>query len=118
MMTVTPQAADQIRNAASQSGAHGMHLRVAAKRLADGSVNYGIGFDHERENDNAVESQGVTLLIAPQSKDLLENITLDYVELEPGDFQFIFIDRTEHPLGAGDDTAPKGDCGRGKCGCG
>ena len=72
----------------------------------------------QQENDNAVESQGVTLLIAPQSRDLLENITLDYVELEPGDFQFIFIDRAEHPLGTGADAAPKGGCGSGKCGCG
>jgi len=118
MMTVTPQAADQIRTAASQSDAEGLQLRVAAKRLTDGSVNYGMGFDHERDNDDMVESQGVTLLIAPQSRDLLENITLDYVELEPGDFQFIFIDRAEHPLGAGADAAPKGGCGSGKCGCG
>jgi len=117
MMMVTRRAADQIRGAAVQSGAEGMHLRVAAKRLSDGSVNYGIGFDHERENDDAVESQGVTLLIAPQSKDLLENITLDYVEVEPGDFQFIFIDRTEHPVGAGGDAAAKGACDSGACGC-
>lgn len=118
MMMVTSQAADQIRTAAAQSDAEGLQLRVAAKRLADGSVNYGMGFDHEREKDDVVESQGVTLLIGPQSRDLLENITLDYVELEPGDFQFIFIDRTEHPVGAAGDAAAKGGCGSGNCGCG
>jgi iron-sulfur cluster assembly protein len=98
LITVTPQAATQIRTAASQSGSEELGLRLAAKRCADGSIDYGMGFDDERENDERVEAEGVTLLISPRSQALLEGVVLDFVEYEPGDFRFIFIspeDRTD-----------------------
>ncbi len=91
MLKVTADAARQIRQAATQSGAEAMALRVAAKRDAQGSIEYGMGFDVERANDLQIVSEGVTVLISHHSKELLMGTVLDFVELNPGDFQFIFV---------------------------
>lgn len=89
---VTPQAAEQIKIAAQQSDTpEEPTLRIAARTLPDGSIDYGMGFDEQREFDFEVAVHGVSILIGPSSRDLLEGVTLDFVELEPGQFQFIFI---------------------------
>lgn len=91
MITLTEEAARQIRESAVQAQAENMALRVAAKRGPDGAIEYGMGFDAERANDVQVVSEGVALLVSSHSKDLLAGTVLDYVELEPGEFHFIFI---------------------------
>lgn len=93
MFTLTPAAAQQILAAAAthQNEEEAMPcLRVAAK-LEDGEVVYGMGFDEQREHDTVVESHGVTVLISPLSRDLLSGVILDYVELHPGAFRFVFL---------------------------
>jgi iron-sulfur cluster assembly protein len=90
MITITEAAADQIRKSAEQSDAAGMALRIAATVEEDGSIQYGMGFDQQGENDVLVSSQGIDVLIADNFKELLMGTTLDYVELNPGEFQFIF----------------------------
>lgn len=90
MINITQSAAKQILISAS-SEPPGTALRIAAKRAADGSIQYGMGFDSEREGDFMFDSYGVTFVVAPTSSKLLEGTTLDFVELQPGDFQFIFF---------------------------
>lgn len=108
MFSLTPAAADQIQLAARQSGAIDVALRVAARRDADGSVEFGMGFDEPREGDMPLQMQGVDLLIAPPSQALLEGTLLDFVELEPGEFGFVFLPQAE--------GAPRGGCsGQGGC---
>ena len=114
MITVTPSAAKQIRIAATQSDADEMGLRIAARRDADGSIHYVMGFDEARGDDLVVPSEGVALVVAPAHRDLLEGMTLDYVEYEAGDFRFIFI----NPNDRSGDAPPPGSCGGGACGCG
>lgn len=122
MITVTPQAAARIKDATKESSAQDMGLRLAARVLEDGSVDYGMGFDYERQNDSLVETQGLTVFISASSRDYLEGITLDYVELEPGDFRFIFIPADapkEEAAGCGSSDKEKGaggGCGGG-CSC-
>lgn len=89
---ITPRAAKEVRRAAEQSGAEDMALRVAAKQEPDGSVTLGIGFDHERSNDDMIETAGVTLLISKHSSPLLEDKLLDFVEIAPGEHGFIVIE--------------------------
>ena len=79
-LSITARAAQQVRRAAAASGAEAMALRVAAKREDDGSVLLGIGFDAERANDELIETAGVTLLVSHHSRDLLEDMVLDFVE--------------------------------------
>ena len=87
-------------------------LRVAARREADGSITYGMGFDEPQDGEQpSLQSEGVTVLIAAHSQPLLQNTELDFVEMEPGQFSFIFVPQTAAPGGSG-----CGSCGGGSCG--
>ena len=91
MITVTPQAAEQIRKSAQQAGPAGICLRLAARLDDKGVIEYGMGFDDKADGDTKVVSNGVTILVAPGSIELLTGATLDFVEINPGEWRFIFI---------------------------
>lgn len=92
MISITPAAADQIRTSATQGEMEGLAMRIAAKRNPDGSIHYGLGFDdNQMEGDTTITSEGVKLVISESSQMLLNGTTLDYVEIEPDTFQFIFM---------------------------
>lgn len=117
MIKVTAEAVVQIQNAATQAGAEGMALRVAAKRDFDGSIQYGMGFDDQAEDDLMIESDGLKVLVATQSQPLLSGAVLDFVELSPGNFQFVFInpnDTAGSSCGSSNGGGGGGGCG----GCG
>jgi iron-sulfur cluster assembly protein len=91
MISITPPAAEQIRKSAEQSGSQGLCLRIAVRLDDSGAIEYGMGFDEKIDDDVPIMSAGVDILISPGSKELLRGATLDYVEINPGEFQFIFI---------------------------
>jgi iron-sulfur cluster assembly protein len=92
MITITSAAAKQISTSANQGNMEGLSMRIAAKRNPDGSIHYGMGFDDQQlEGDLHIISEGINIVISETSKILLEGTTLDYVELEPDEFQFIFM---------------------------
>ena len=110
MFTVTPSAAEQLVRAAAEQPDREAMLRVAAKLDEDdGELVYGMGFDEEREDDLVIDGGGITILISPRSQPLLENTTLDFTEVQPGEFQFIF---------RGGCTSPAAKSGCGSCGGG
>lgn len=91
MIIVTPAAAEQIKHSAKQSDAEGLPLRLAASRNPDGSIHYGMGFaDQENDQDLSYQSEGITIIIAPTSFELLDKTEIDFVELENGEKNFIF----------------------------
>ena len=90
MITITPPAAVQIRRASELADAEDMYLRLAAKREADGSIEYGMGFDDLSGQDQIYSSEGIEVVIADACKDLLSGATLDFAEIEPGEPRFIF----------------------------
>lgn len=91
MITLTRSAAEQVKKSARESNLEGLSLRLAAKRLEDGSFDYGMGFDSEAEEDIKFKCEGVNVVVSPPYMELLNGVTLDYVELEPGSFNFIFL---------------------------
>jgi iron-sulfur cluster assembly protein len=91
MIIITPQAAEQIKKSAQQAGLAQACLRLAARLGGDGSIEYGMGFDDRANDDMQVVAHDVTVLISPGSVELLTGATLDYVEINPGDPRFIFI---------------------------
>ncbi len=91
MITVTPAAAKQIKLSADQSKSEGMALRIAANRNSDNSIHYGMGFDDTKEDDISVTSEEIEIIISSSSAELLKNTVIDFVELEPEKFQFIFM---------------------------
>lgn len=115
MLTLTPAAARQIHAALDQHPEdEQLALRVAAHVGADGELEFGMGFDEQRDGDLAFNDKGVDLLIGRPSQPLLNSTVLDYVEVEPGEFRFIFA-----PGGCGSaETRPNsagGACGSGGC---
>jgi iron-sulfur cluster assembly protein len=92
MIIITPAAAAQITASARQGDMEEMPMRVAARRQTDGSIHYAMGFDdNEQEGDIHVQSAGIDVVVAMASKPLVEGMTIDYVEIEPDSFQFIFL---------------------------
>ncbi|MBI1942383.1 MAG: iron-sulfur cluster assembly accessory protein [Betaproteobacteria bacterium] len=91
MITVTPRAAEQIARSAQQAGAGGACLRLAAHQDDKGAIEYGMGFDAQAEGDTKVAANGVMLLVSAGSVELLSGATLDFVEINPGEWRFIFI---------------------------
>ena len=91
MFKVTPAAAEQVRNAAQQGGTEGMALRLAAQKRPDGSFDYRMGFDEVADDDIHFTCEGLKIVMAPEFVPLLDNTTLDFVQLDEGDSQFVFI---------------------------
>lgn len=91
MFTVTEAAAQQVLAAAKQGGTEGLSLRLAASTQADGSIEYRMGFDEATDDDIRINSGGVDIVMAPEYVPLLDQATMDYVEIEPGRFHFIFL---------------------------
>ncbi len=91
MMTITPSAAEQIKVSANQQDIEDIALRIAAKKIEDGSIEYAMGFaDHISDDDLKFTSEGVEIVLAPASALLLKDTLIDYVEIEPGQHNFIF----------------------------
>jgi iron-sulfur cluster assembly protein len=91
MFTVTKAAAEAIQKSASQGGMEGMALRIAATKKPDGSLDYAMGFDDAGEEDLEVKTEGVAIIIAPSHVNALRGATMDFVEIEPGQHRFIFL---------------------------
>lgn len=117
MISLTKEAADQIRVAAEQSGAQNLALRIAARVNDAGMLEFGMGFDEERGNDAAVDSWGVTLLINAQSAPYLDDVTIDFTEVQPGQSRFVFMKASAGGCGSGSGGGG-GGCGSGGCGSG
>ncbi len=91
---VTETAAEQIKKAAVESKLENTALRIAATRNQDDSIHYGLGFDDvgtNEEKDHSFQSNGVEIVVADSSFELLNGTTLDYIELEPKQFHFVFL---------------------------
>jgi len=92
MFKLTPAAAEQVLKAAKQGNAEGMSLRLAASQTADGTIEYRMGFeDSIRDEDIRFRSEGVDLVMSPEDVPLLDDATMDYVEIEEGMPHFIFL---------------------------
>ncbi len=91
MISLTPEAAEHILDSAKQGNMANMPLRVAVTRREDGSFHYALGFDDiNREDDHKFESEGIQIVVAPQSMALLTGTIIDYVDLD-GSKEIIFI---------------------------
>lgn len=91
MFSITDNAAEQIHAAAKESNIETLVLRIAAKTNKDGGIEYGMGFDELKDGDIKVPYEDIEIVIDPGSNELLEYASMDYVELEPGQYNFIFM---------------------------
>lgn len=92
MISLSTSALEQIRHSADTSAMQSIPLRVAVKQLDDGSFHYAMGFDEQKlPGDTFFNFDGVDLVVSVGSKDLADGMTIDFVELEPGKSEFIFL---------------------------
>lgn len=92
MITVSPNAASQIELSAQQSDINNAVMRIAIRKLDDGSFHYALGFDDAiSAQDVQFQSEGINLVVSPDSLDLGRELMIDYVELDSGEKNFIFI---------------------------
>lgn len=113
LVTVTPAALVQLRAALEAADEPDLALRAAARRTDDGEIEYGMGLDEPREQDEEIEiDTGVKVLVSVASRDLIAGTAIDYVEIAPGEFRFLFY-RPGPPASAGAETT-----GCAGCGCG
>ena len=106
MITITATAAKKILESMNETQADSPRsfLRVAAKRLADGSFDYAMGWDAPGQHDTLSRSNGVEIIVAPTSIEFVQGATLDYVEMEQGEYRFIFMNPIDPTF-----VAPKKD---------
>lgn len=92
MITISKSAAKQINFSAQQSGINNAVLRIAIRQLEDGSFHYALGFDDAfSKHDILFKSEGIDLVVSPESLDMGRELVVDYVELDSGEMNFIFI---------------------------
>ena len=92
MITVTPAAAKQIKLSAEQSSMQGIPLRIAIKTEENDGFHYAMGFDEQRlPGDEFINTEEVSLVVSIDSQPLAQGLTIDFVELEPDTFEFIFL---------------------------
>ncbi len=93
-ITITEIAAEKIKKAAIESQTDNLPLRIAASKNPDGSLHYGMGFDdvgNSHGDDLHFTSHEIEIVVAKTSFELLKGTTLDYAELEPKQFHFVFL---------------------------
>ncbi len=91
---ITELAAEKIKKAALESQTDNLPLRIAISKNPDGSFHYGMGFDdvgNKEGDDHTFTSNNITIVVAQSSFDLLKGTTVDYAELEPKQFHFVFL---------------------------
>lgn len=119
MFTLTSAAAQQIHKSVQDSNAQNLALRVAARREPDGSIGYGMGFDDVDDGDTRLLIEDIAVVIAPHHVDLLEDTVLDFVQLDSGEFNFIFVNQSSaFTTGGCGSSGGGGGCGTGSCGSG
>ena len=104
MIDITPAAAAQILASAQHPGGGEVYLRLAARLDGKGVIEYGMGLDDRTDGDLLAVSHGINVLVSPGCVELLTGATLDFVEVNPGEMQFIFInpnDPSHQPPAAG-----------------
>ena len=98
MIEITAAAAERIRVALSGATEQRLALRVAARRDGSGQIEYGMGLDERREQDEEVITEsGITLLVSPPSLEAISEVVIDFVEIEPGEHRFVFYRRGDIP---------------------
>ena len=91
MLKISESAANHIQEQIKQANADNLSLRIAAKTNQDGSFEYGMGFDEVKDDDLVSNQYGVELVFDKQSHELLEDATMDYVQLDDGQMGFVFL---------------------------
>lgn len=77
-ITLTEAAAEQIRILAEEDSEEGQYLRFGVEEGGCSGHEYAMGFDFPQEGDIQMESQGINIIIDPESFEYLKGIQVDF----------------------------------------
>ncbi|CAI8039356.1 Uncharacterized protein SufA [Geodia barretti] len=81
LVTVTPKAAEKIREFMAEEAEKPQYLRVYVQGGGCSGLSYGMGFEKQPdEDDMVIEQEGIKLLVDSYSKDSLGGANVDYIE--------------------------------------
>lgn len=107
VIRVTALAVEQIKKSAAHGDTRGWPLRIAVTRAPDESFHYAMGFDDATHEDDVFFTSGdVPMVVSQAALALLKDTTIDYVELEPGRFHFIFLNPNDPAYVPPDEAQP------------
>lgn len=90
MITITQNAAEEVKRLFAKQGNPKLGLRVGVQGGGCSGLSYKLGFDQERKGDNIQDLGGVKVFVDPKSDLYLEATTLDFVDgLEGRGFKFL-----------------------------
>lgn len=109
MITVTDTATQKIQGIMKEQGEEDASLRVIVTGMSCSGPQYMMTLEHEQEDDDAlVESDGLRILLDPDTAQILEGSQIDYLEgLERSGFTIV---NPNMQTGGG------GGCGNCNCG--
>ena len=81
VITVTPKAAEKVKEFMKQEGKDDLFLRVYVSGGGCSGLSYGMGFEEKSdEDDTVIEEHGVKLLVDSYSSRHLKGTEIDYIE--------------------------------------
>ena len=81
LVTVTPKAAEKIKEFMKEEAEKPEYLRVYVQGGGCSGLSYGMGFEKQpEEDDTVIVEQGVKLLVDSYSQDHLQGANVDYIE--------------------------------------
>ena len=80
LVSVTANAAEKMRKLLSQQADQSESaLRLAVRSGCCSGYQYALDFDRARSDDHAISSEGVTILVDPQTAPLVRGSRIDFV---------------------------------------
>ena len=81
LVTLTPKAIEKIKSLTQNDPqSSGKSLRVLLESGGCSGYQYGFTYDEKKEGDHLIASDGVSVIIDPQSAELLKGSVIDYHE--------------------------------------
>ncbi len=114
MISISPLAAEKLKEILVEQGEEGASLRVMLMPGANGGAQYMLALEQEAKADDlVVRTEGVSILIDPDSAPLMEGAEIDYMDglMRSG---FVINNPNIQSGGCGEGCG----CGGGACACG
>jgi len=106
MFEITDSAAKQFQASAKSIGDDSLSLRVTARKSpANTEMQYNLGFDNPKVDDESMDINGISVIVDPESVENVKAMIIDFREYE-GIEQFVFINPNDKKDAC--ETSPNG----------
>ena len=116
MISISPLTAEKLKDILVEQGEEGASLRVMLMPGTNGGAQYMLALEQEaKADDTVVRTEGVSLLIDPDSAPLMEGAEIDYMD---GLMRSGFVINNPNIQSGGCACGGDGCGGGGACACG